>query len=336
MTRNDYSGHSLVIGRFQPLHNGHMEVLRKCVEESDHLIIGIGSAQYSHDPDNPFTAGERYKMLSDSLRDEGIAEFSIIPVEDLNRYSVWVTHVVSMVPPFKRVYSNNPMTRRLFEEAGYEVRKLPMYNRNIYSGTEVRRRIAIGEEWRDLVPLAVAKIIDAVDGVGRIRDITEGRPVRPYEAKILGFALDIRHKTMCTAESCTGGLIGAAMTNMAGSSKYFLGGVVTYSNEAKEKILGVKRETMIVHGAVSEETAREMALRAARLFEADYSVAVTGIAGPGGATDAKSVGLVYIAVSDGSRAVVTRNEFRGGRQQVRESTVKEACSLLKDFVEGIL
>ena len=124
MTRNDYSGYSLVIGRFQPLHNGHMEVLRKCAEESDHLIVGIGSAQISHDPDNPFTAGERYMMISESLKAEGITEFSIVPVEDLNRYSVWVAHVVSMVPPFKRVYTNNPMTRRLFEEAYEAVRDI--------------------------------------------------------------------------------------------------------------------------------------------------------------------------------------------------------------------
>lgn len=172
MTRNDYSGYSLVIGRFQPLHNGHMEVLRKCAEESEHLIVGIGSAQSSHDPENPFTAGERYMMISESLKAEGITEFSIVPVEDLNRYSVWVAHVVSMVPPFKRVYTNNPMTRRLFEEAGYEVRRSPMYNRAVYSGTEVRRRIAAGEEWRPLVPEAVADVIDAIDGVGRIKDIT--------------------------------------------------------------------------------------------------------------------------------------------------------------------
>ena len=93
-------------------------------------------------------------------------------MEDLNRYSVWVAHVVSLVPPFKRVYTNNPMTRRLFEEAGYEVRRSPMYNRSVYSGTEVRRRIAAGEEWRPLVPEAVAEVIDAIDGVGRIKDIT--------------------------------------------------------------------------------------------------------------------------------------------------------------------
>ena len=87
---------------------------------------------------------------------------------------------------------------------------------------------------------------------------------------------------------------------------------------------------------MSEETASEMALGAAALFGADYSVAVTGIAGPGGETPTKPVGLVYIAVSDGSRVVVTKNNFEGGRQQVRDSTVMEACGLLKDFIEGIL
>lgn len=160
--------------------------------------------------------------------------------------------------------------------------------------------------------------------------------MHPYEAEVLAFKLGLKHATMCCAESCTGGLIGAAMTDMAGASEYFLGGAVTYSNEAKVKLLGVSEGTLEAHGAVSEETAREMALGAASLFGADYSVAVTGIAGPGGATETKPVGLVYIAVSDGSRVVVTRNEFQGGRQQVRDSTVKEACALLGDFIEGIL
>ena len=160
--------------------------------------------------------------------------------------------------------------------------------------------------------------------------------MHPYEAELLAFDLGLRHKTMCCAESCTGGLIGAAMTDMAGSSEFFLGSAVTYSNEAKMKLLGVREQTLADHGAVSEETASEMALGAAAMFGADYSVAVTGIAGPGGETPTKPVGLVYIAVSDGSRVVVTKNNFEGGRQQVRDSTVMEACGLLKDFIEGIL
>ena len=177
--RSDYDNYSLVVGRFQPLHKGHMDVIRKCAEESEHLTIGIGSAQYSHTPENPFTAGERYMMINKTLRDEGIDNYSIVPIEDLNRYPVWVSHVVSLVPPFKRVYSNNPLTRRLFQEAGFEVRASPLYNREIFSGTEIRRRIVNNEEWRSLVPSPVADVIDAIDGVERLKQISSGADNAP-------------------------------------------------------------------------------------------------------------------------------------------------------------
>ena len=172
--RSDYDNFSLVVGRFQPLHKGHMDVILKCAEESDHLTIGIGSAQYSHTPENPFTAGERYMMINKALRDEGIGNYSIVPIEDLNRYPIWVAHVVSLVPPFRRVYSNNPLTKRLFQESGFEVRDSPLYNRDVFSGTEIRRRIINDEEWRTLVPSAVAEVIDAIDGVNRIKQISSG------------------------------------------------------------------------------------------------------------------------------------------------------------------
>ena len=168
-------GYSLVIGRFQPLHRGHLEMIRQCAADSEHLTIGIGSAQYSHDPDNPFTAGERYEMISETMREEGVGNFCIVPVEDLNRYSVWVAHVVSMSPPFSAIYSNNPFTRRLFQEAGFDVKDSPLYNRAVYSGTEVRRRMLADEDWRSLVPNAVAEFIDTIDGVNRLKDIAGGR-----------------------------------------------------------------------------------------------------------------------------------------------------------------
>lgn len=151
-----------------------MDVIRKCAEESDHLTIGIGSAQYSHTPENPFTAGERYMMINKTLRSEGIDNYSIVPIEDLNRYPIWVAHVVSLVPPFRRVYSNNPLTRRLFQESGFEVRDSPLYNRSIFSGTEIRRRIVNDEEWRSLVPGPVAEVIDDIDGVQRLKQISSG------------------------------------------------------------------------------------------------------------------------------------------------------------------
>lgn len=160
--------------------------------------------------------------------------------------------------------------------------------------------------------------------------------MRPSETDGLAEALSSRGMTMCCAESCTGGMIASAVTDAPGASSYFLGGAVTYSNEAKMKLLGVRESTLIDHGAVSEETAREMASGAVALFGADCAVAVTGIAGPGGATPTKPVGLVCMAVSDGSRTVSTHTIFGGDRAAVRESTVREACSLLKDFVEGRL
>lgn len=166
-----YEGYSLVIGRFQPLHKGHMDMIEKCAEGSSHLIIGIGSAQYSNTMENPFTAGERYLMISSALRDEGIDNFSIVPVDDLNNYPMWVDHVVSVVPPFQNVYTNNPVTKQLFEDAGYEVRSSPWYNRDTYSGTEIRRRMVNDLEWRSLVPDSVSKVIDDIDGVARMKRI---------------------------------------------------------------------------------------------------------------------------------------------------------------------
>jgi len=141
---------------------------------------------------------------------------------------------------------------------------------------------------------------------------------------------------MSAAESCTGGMIGTIITDVPGASEVFLGSAVTYSNESKERILGVSHQTLLDHGAVSEETAREMVLGSIDAYGSDVAVAVTGIAGPGGATPDKPVGLVYIAVADGPRVVVTKNIFKGDRAQVRESTAREAMSLLKDMAEGRL
>lgn len=167
----NHENDSLLIGRFQPFHKGHLEVVKKVAEESDHLTIGIGSAQHSHTPENPFTAGERYLMIADTLREEGIKNFYIVPIEDLNRYSVWVSQVISLSPPFVRVYSNNPLTRRLFFESGFEVRTPPLFNRSEYSGTEVRRRMAADEDWRSLVPKAVVRLVEEMDGIGRMKDL---------------------------------------------------------------------------------------------------------------------------------------------------------------------
>lgn len=156
------------------------------------------------------------------------------------------------------------------------------------------------------------------------------------EARGLLDLLGSKGMTLACAESCTGGMIGAAITGIPGASSVFLGSAVTYSNDAKERILGVMHETLLDHGAVSAETAGEMVRGAMRIYGSDAAIAVTGIAGPGGATESKPVGLVFIAVADGPRVVVSRNIFEGDRETVRESTVRTALVLMRELLEGTL
>ena len=134
--------------------------------------------------------------------------------------------------------------------------------------------------------------------------------------------------TFGTAESCTGGLISAFITDIAGASAVFYGGIVSYDNSIKEKLLGVHAETLREKGAVSSETALEMSAGAVRALGVDLAVSVTGIAGPGGGTDKKPVGLVYISVASQRGLSVTDNHFSGDRESVRLQTVQKALSLL--------
>jgi nicotinamide-nucleotide adenylyltransferase len=161
----------LMVGRFQPLHKGHIRVIREMVKRYYSVILGIGSAQYSHTLDNPFTAGERVEMTAEALREEGIADFYVVPIEDINEHGRWVAHVESLVPRFSAVATNNPLNHRLFQEEGYEVCTTPLYSRSRYSGTVIRRRMLQGKAWKGLVPEAVARIIDEIDGVSRLRQL---------------------------------------------------------------------------------------------------------------------------------------------------------------------
>ena len=141
-----------------------------------------------------------------------------------------------------------------------------------------------------------------------------------------------RKLTVSTAESCTGGMIASTITNVSGASEFFGTGVVTYSNEAKIKLINVKPETLEKFGAVSEQTVIEMAEGVLKLSEADVSVAVTGIAGPTGGTAEKPVGLVYIGVSGKHGTVTFKNIFYGNREQVRKQTVDKALTEVYNYL----
>ena len=148
------------------------------------------------------------------------------------------------------------------------------------------------------------------------------------QARELLAALEMRGQTLATAESCTGGLIAAALTAIAGSSTVVMAGFVTYSNAAKVRMVGVHEASLAAHGAVSEVVAREMAEGALARAEVDIALSCTGIAGPGGATPGKPVGLVFIGCARrGAATVVERHVFPGDRAAVRAATVAAALRM---------
>ena len=142
-----------------------------------------------------------------------------------------------------------------------------------------------------------------------------------------------RGLTISTAESCTGGLIAATIVNVPGASDVFLAGAVTYSNEAKMKMLGVKEETLDACGAVSRETAEEMSKGGVERMETDLCISSTGVAGPGGGTKKKPVGLVYISCCFGKKASTRKLNLSGDRAKIRAAAVREALKLVIETVE---
>lgn len=148
-------------------------------------------------------------------------------------------------------------------------------------------------------------------------------------------ALRDRHLTVSTAESCTGGLLGRMITSVPGASEVYGFGFVTYANEAKERLLGVKHETLSAYGAVSAQTAREMARGAREKSGADIAVSVTGIAGPGGGTEEKPVGLVYVGVCDKNGCEAYRFTHSGSRERVRDKSALCALDVINKRVRSL-
>ena len=142
----------------------------------------------------------------------------------------------------------------------------------------------------------------------------------------------LRGKTLVTAESLTGGMIGGALTAVAGASAVYKGGVVSYTNAVKHSILGVPDEVLEQYGAVSRQTAGGMAAGVRRLLGADVAVSVTGLAGPTGDTFGNTVGTVFIGFEDEKRALVRECHFSGSREEVRQQTVEAALQLILDHV----
>ncbi len=165
----------LFVGRFQPFHLGHAKAVLRLLEDMDEIIVIIGSAQLSHELDNPFTAGERYVMIRDAFHELKIEpeKYHLLPVPDSPTHAVWVAQIMSYSPSFDVVCSNDPLTTRLFKELDVPVVNVPFIGRDTFNATLVRRRMLSNEDWSELVPASVSRDIKSIDGVGRLRDLAE-------------------------------------------------------------------------------------------------------------------------------------------------------------------
>jgi nicotinamide-nucleotide adenylyltransferase len=155
---------------------GHLGAVKAVLKEVDELVIVIGSAQYSHNLNNPFTAGERLVMIHSALQEAKVSfsKLWIVPVPDVHLHMLWVTAVEGYTPKFKICYSNEPLTQRLFSEAGYPVKEIPFFDRKQYMSTVIREKMLQADEsWIELVPKSVADFIMEIDGVNRLRDLAK-------------------------------------------------------------------------------------------------------------------------------------------------------------------
>jgi nicotinamide-nucleotide adenylyltransferase len=150
------------------------------------LIIAIGSAQFSHTLHNPFTAGERVTMIRMALDEAKIEadKYYLIPIRDLRIHDLWVPHLVSQTPRFEVVFSNEPITSRLFKEAGFRVEPMTFFDRETYSSTEIRERVVRGDSWEKLVPDSVAGYIKSIFGDERLKELALSDAPKQYRHEL--------------------------------------------------------------------------------------------------------------------------------------------------------
>ena len=168
----------LLVGRFQPFHRGHLAIVRevRAARPDDELILGVGSAQESYTWKNPFTSGERLEMIHRALGEARLDRVIALPIPDIHRHALWVRYIETLLPRFERIYTNNPLTRALFEDAGYAVEGPKLVERATLEGAVVRARLASGTGWESLVPGAVAAYLTEIGAPTRLATLRGGAP----------------------------------------------------------------------------------------------------------------------------------------------------------------
>lgn len=173
---------ALIIGRFQPFHKGHLELVRQILGECDEIVIALASAQFNYLEKDPFTAGERIWMIHEALREASIdlARCYIAAVVNDENNARWAGHLRSFLPPFEVVYTGNEYVAMLMKDAGVESRDVKFHDRDKYNATAIRRLMLGGGKWEELVPGSIARIIESVQGVKRMRVISKSES-KPQE-----------------------------------------------------------------------------------------------------------------------------------------------------------
>ena len=163
------------MGRFQPFHLGHLELVKQILSECDEIIIALTGSQFNYILKDPFTSGERIEMIHQSLKNEGIdlSRCFIIGIENQFNVATWPSYLKSSLPEFHKVYSGNDYVEMLLSDFGYEVVPPKFYDRQKFNATRIRNMIAKDEEWQSLVPKAVAEKIKKINGVNRIKIISK-------------------------------------------------------------------------------------------------------------------------------------------------------------------
>jgi len=163
----------VLVGRFQPFHNGHLEAVRHALQKVDYLYVVVGSSQRNYERDNPFTAGERIAMIKAALDSGGVKpeKWMAIPIADTESHALWPEILKLTVPPFDIVFTNDGLTTRLLKEHGVRVEAVPYLDRSSYSATNVRNGILEMKDWEKLVPQPVAAMVKSIGGVERVRSM---------------------------------------------------------------------------------------------------------------------------------------------------------------------
>ena len=166
---------ALMMGRFQPFHLGHLDLVKQILSECDEIIIAITSSQFNYLEKDPFTAGERIEMIHQSLNDAGIdmSKCFIIPIENQFNIATWTAYLKSILPKFDKVYSGNEYVEMLLADAGIQVIKPKFLERNQHNATNIRKMIVEGKDWQKLVPKAVSNTINKINGVNRLKIISK-------------------------------------------------------------------------------------------------------------------------------------------------------------------